>query len=557
MKRGSHSLVLTLAAAALLLAAAAVLIIVFSIPSLGTPGTAHGGYYTQHHLHILLFTPASPIAQENALPGTSAWQIDPGADTTFIQGYAGATTVTPGTRVPLYISSRQPIAFTLDVYRLGWYQGLGGRLYLHDSHLRSLAQGTWSINGWMSPCGTCSIASATRLLEAHWKVTTSIVIGTTWLSGVYLIKLTAANHAESYIPLVVGPSLNALRSREVTVVADLPFNTYQAYNLWGGYSLYGEEDAEGAHSEEPSPPIRAYKVSFDRPYIRSAGAGDLLAWDIHIVRWMERTDLNVAYITDDALASTLAVPQRRVIVMVGHSEYWTKAMRDALDQARDTGSSLAFLGADDGYWQARYEPDAEGRDNRTLVCYKVASAPIGADSKGHSASTLALDPDFPKHPDVVTALWRDPILHRPESELLGLEYRGILAHNVYPAWHVVPGPLDPMLVGTGLTPGVAIPGGLLGYEFDGAGEAGFVPAHLHILSDSEVVTRYHVRVHALTAYYRTASGGIVFDAGSIWWGWGLDESSPPDAYQANVLRGEQAINLLTYNIMSAMLSASA
>jgi hypothetical protein len=558
MKHNTVPLVISLASTALALACAAILILVlvhgYHANSATALSTTHGGVqggkysaYPHQPLTVQEFDPTSPIALENAQAGTTAWEIDPTASTTFIQGYAGATTALPGASVALYISSQRPTTFAVDVYRIGWYHGKGGRLYLHQAGVQSLAQGTWQARGWTSLCATCVMNPTTHLLEAHWKVTTHITIGANWLSGVYLIKLTAANHAESYIPLVVrSPAVFPSGQAPAPFLADIPFNTYQAYNLWGGFSLYGNTDNEGFQGSR-----RAVKVSFDRPYDRSAGAGDFLAWDIHIVRWMERADLNVTYTADDALAAALAQPQQHAILMLGHGEYWTKAMRDGLEQARDAGINLAFLGADDGYWQARYEPDAAGTLNRTLVCYKVSTK-----SSPQAMDALALDPDYPAHPELVTALWRDPVLHRPESELLGLEYRSIIGHNYYPAWIVAPGPVDPLAQGTEIAPGMAVTGGLLGYEFDGFGLKKYSPTGLHVLAASPVMTRYHLTFTAVTAYYRAASGALVFDAGSIWWAWGLDESSPPGAYQANILRGSQPINQLTFNIIAAMAPAS-
>lgn len=558
MKCNTTSVVVSLASTAMALACAALLILFLvrgvhtthanTATITATHGGEHGGRAAPLQ-HVSTFDAASPIALENAQVGTTAWQLDPTADTTFLQGYAGTTTALPGESVSLFVSSVKPTTFALDVYRIGWYHGTGGRLYLHQDGLHSLAQGTWVLSdGWTSPCATCTLDPKTRLLDAHWKLTTHIVIGTRWLSGVYLIKLTAvANHAQSYIPLVVRAPVT---STPAPALADIPVNTYEAYNYWGGFSLYGRDgDYNIIYAN------RAYKVSFNRPYVRSAGAGDFLAWDIHLVRWLERADLNVTYTTDDMLTTDLTQQPHRAVLMLGHGEYWTKAMRDGLEHARDTGISLAFLGADDGYWQARYEPDAAGVTNRTLVCYKVTSA-SPATNVGVSATqnTLALDPDYPKHPELVTALWRDPVLHRPESELLGIEYHGIIAPHSVPDWVAVGHSLDPLAANTGLVPGMHISGGLLGYEFDTYGPPDAIPPGLHILADSPVYTNYHVKLDALTTYYRAASGAIVFDAGSIWWAWGLDAGTPPDAFQANKLNGCQPISNLTYNLITAMLA---
>ena len=115
------------------------------------------------------------------------------------------------------------------------------------------------------------------------------------------------------------------------------------------------------------------KVSFDRPYDQWDGAGCFFDWDFPMIRWLEREGYNVTYVTDvDAHAGTRYLPGRRVLLSVGHDEYWSKEMRDSWEAARDQGYALAFFGGNDIYWQVRYEPSAAGAAQRVLVCYKDA-----------------------------------------------------------------------------------------------------------------------------------------------------------------------------------------
>jgi hypothetical protein len=517
------------------------------------------------------FFPDAPVTHENRRPGTSQWLLTEGADTTFIQGYAGSVSALPGETVPLYVSSKIPATYTIEVYRMGWYGGSGGRLVFTQSDLHSRAQGTWTPGEGLIGFPTRVYDPATLLVDANWQPSFHLSIDPAWLSGVYLIKLIAANHAQSYIPLVV----RAPDSRSA-VLYSLPVNTYQAYNLWGGASLYGTADissvGEGdvAHLDanaslhhaaralpvdEPPGVLKATKVSFNRPYARSAGSGDFLSWDIHLVQWMERNGLDVTYTTNVDLAehpnSLLA---HHIAVFGAHDEYWTQSMRDGAEQARDRGVSLAFLGANASYWQARLEPDHAGRPNRTLVCYKVATRardPLEA---------LERDPMYAQQPYLVTALWRDPAINRPENALIGLMYRSYfhyLLHDRYylPEWVVSASAADPLLQGTGLSPGLPVAGGLLGYEYDAHYHNASTPANLVILARSPVKNVYHHQDRACTAYYRAASGALVFDAGTIWWGWGLSALVPRGAFQPNILQGNEAINRLTRNVFQAMLAA--
>ena len=73
--------------------------------------------------------PPNPITRENAKAGTTAWQIPVSkAATIQIQAYANVRSVAPGQQLTLYVSTQQAgTPYTIDIYRMGWYQGKGGR----------------------------------------------------------------------------------------------------------------------------------------------------------------------------------------------------------------------------------------------------------------------------------------------------------------------------------------------------------------------------------------------------------------------------------------------
>jgi len=493
---------------------------------------------------VIPFQTNSPIALENQQPGTTDWELDPGVSTIFIQGYAGMVSALPGQVVPLYISSVIPVDYGLAVYRIGWYGGLGGRLMFAVTHLHSQAQGVWLQKLGLIGCASCTTDPTTHLVDAHWNVSYRLPIGADWASGVYLIKLSVGQFAESYIPLVV----RAATSR-AAVLMDIPVNTYQAYNLWGGYSLY--QHINHVLRDEQSDSDRATQISFNRPYVRSAGAGDFLLWDIHNVRWLERSDIDVTYTTSvDVARDPRQLLYHHVYLASGHDEYWTKSMRDGIEYARDHGINLAFLGANDSYWQARLAPDAAGHPNRTLVCYKVLSHPF------NSSEDLINDPMYPSHPESVTTMWRDPLLHRPENSLLGLMYSSYFSGDgrYIPDMVITKSSvLDQLAVTAGLTSGEHLGGGVLGYEYDSLWKNGHTPHGLVVLAESPVVNTYHETQMAYTAYYRAPSGAIVFDAGSIWWGNGLDNFQPPGVVASDFFQTNQGISNLTANILHAML----
>lgn len=504
---------------------------------------------------IVIHDPATPtpatswLTTENAKQGSTGWmpltaKPLPG-DT--ISGYAGATSVTPGGQLPLYISLSKNGTYDLDVYRIGWYGGTGGHLYLAKHTLPGLNQGDYAQHHFIG-CTTCVTASVTHRVEAHWKVSYTLSVPADWPTGVYLAKLTVDPHTFTYIIFVVRDD-----NAHAIFLADLPFNTYQAYNQWGGYSLYAHDDPK--LNSQAAFKQRAFEVSYDRPLQGGFGTGDFLRWDIETVRWIERNNFDVAYTTNvDLTAHPEQILNHRIYLALGHDEYWTKAMRDGIEQARNAGVSLAFLGANDSFWQARLAPDSGGIPNHTLVCYKVWTDL----NPGYPTIPATLDPLYKTQPALVTARWRDSVLHRPENALLGLMYIGdfdsnMLAnghHGIYlPDW-VVNSSLPPIAKGTNLVPGEHISGGILGYEMDGVVNNGQTPADLKIIANSPVYS-FKSLVWAKTSYYYAPSGAMVFDAGSMWWAFGLD-----NGVGGHLIKHQEQIQSLMANIIAAMEQAS-
>src|SRR3989449_11341616 len=120
---------------------------------------------------------------------------------------------------------------------------------------------------------------------------------------------------------------------------------------------------------------------------------------------MEKSGYDVTYSTDlDTHTDGGRLLNYRGFLSVGHDEYWSKPMLDAVVAARDAGVNLAFFGADAAAWQVRFEPSSSGVPNRVLVCYRDAT----------------LDPVA--EPSLKTVNWRDPVLNRPEQTLIGVQY---------------------------------------------------------------------------------------------------------------------------------------
>src|SRR5205823_1298744 len=111
----------------------------------------------------------------------------------------------------------------------------------------------------------------------------------------------------------------------------------------------------------------AFAVSFDRPYLQDYGAGELFSKDYDFVYFAESQGYDIAYVSDaDLDRDPSLVHGRRMLLLQGHSEYWTEAMRGAFDEAAARGTNLAVLAANDGYWQVRFADPSR----RLLIGYK-------------------------------------------------------------------------------------------------------------------------------------------------------------------------------------------
>src|SRR5439155_18829339 len=136
---------------------------------------------------------SNPIVIENQQPGTSAWQISRvGSDAVGqIKGYASATSVNKGQNITFYVSVNPEQPYTIDVYRMGWYQGLGGRLMEHIG----------PIPGVLQP--TCPIDATTGMIECNWSPASTLATLTSWTSGIYLALLTNTQGFQNYIVFAV------------------------------------------------------------------------------------------------------------------------------------------------------------------------------------------------------------------------------------------------------------------------------------------------------------------------------------------------------------------
>jgi hypothetical protein len=447
----------------------------------------------------------NPIQLENAQPGDPNWFPSglAASDPTIgdIEGYASAASVKLGETIDLHVSTRDRL-FIATLYRIGWYNGDGARRLLGPGFFA----GSYHHND-------VYVDAATGLVEANnWPITYRLTISPSWTSGVYAVQLISDGSISGqphlgYIIFVVRDD-----SRPSDFLFQTSVNTYHAYNNWGGKSLYAANSTQG----QP-----AVKVSFNRPYADAWGSGDFAFWEINLLRFLEREGYDVSYTTDlDTDRDGLTLWIHKAFLAAGHDEYWSAAMRQNIEFARELGKHLGFFGANACYWQIRYESSPlTGEDYRTIVAYKEQAA---------TADPLALDGD-PTNDEFITTQWRLNLLGHPadpEDHLIGEKYHGGGNGDV-----VVAVPDDPtfqwIFDGTGLGSGNGtVLKGLLGYETDSATDPDSAPPPGTVLlaHSPDAVSYSDMTIYQWgTSWAWWVPPAKVFATGTMQWSWGLDD----------------------------------
>ena len=282
-----------------------------------------------------------------------------------------------------------------------------------------------------------------------------------WPSGLYFARLEAIDGRVGFAPFVVRP--RELGASRVAVV--LPTLTWQAYNL-------RDDDGDGKPDSWYGDWKRD-KMRLGRPFLNRGVPYHFRRYDLPFLHWLARSGRDVDVLTDEDLdeladGAELAVAYD-LIVFPGHHEYVTTNEYDAVERYRDLGGNLAFLSANNFFWQVV------------------------------------------KRGDVVTKTrqWRD--LGRPEAALLGVQYRGNDSGEKRGSWLVRDVPaVDWLFAGTGIRPGSRF-GEDWGIEIDRT--SGDSPKGVQVIA--EIPDLFGPGFTAQMTYYETKGGAKVFAAGAF------------------------------------------
>ena len=431
--------------------------------------------------------------------GSERWRLQRPAHDRQIEGYATRVGALAGARVSLRVST-DARTYRVIAFRIGSYRGGSGREIWRSPVLAGQRQPAGRLHPGASPMVTAPWRDSVTVSTQHWP------------EGFYVFKLVASTGWQSHVPYVVTS-----RSVQGRVVLVAPVTTWQAYNDWGGYSLYAA----------PPGQRRSWMVSFDRPY-PPPGSGEFMFGAAPVVIAAERLGVPLGYLTNiDLEARRAPLRGATALVSMGHDEYWTPGMRRNVLDARSQGTNLAFLGANTMYWRIRTAPSRTGPD-RLVVGYRHDAALDPATSRGDRDST---------------GRFRDPPHPRPENSLTGMLY------ECYPvdAPLRVTSPSWWGFAGTGVRRGDSFDH-LVGVEADRVYPVPSTPRPLQILAHVEY-TCGGVATSAQAIYYTTASGAGVFNAGTLRWTCALSAACGPHFPVPTTTR--RFVGRVTHNVLRA------
>jgi hypothetical protein len=220
-------------------------------------------------------------------------------------------------------------------------------------------------------------------------------VPSTWAAGLWFARLSEASDAtpiRAELPFVVLPAPGEPAARIAVLV---PFITAQAYNAWGGASLYPSRYGQ-----------RSTRVSMLRPSDPDSPGSVRIQGLPHVIEWMQREGFDVRCVADvDLHADAAALHGVDLLVLLGHHEYWTRAMRQRVAQFVGNGGRLFVLGGNTCYWQIRFETPT------TILCAKDARQ-----------DPWLRDPP-PGGARDVTTQWAWPPVLEPENATFGAAWR--------------------------------------------------------------------------------------------------------------------------------------
>jgi hypothetical protein len=393
---------------------------------------------------------------------------------------------------------------------------------------------TWIADIEPIPAKVQKVPDSAYIKGCGWGLTYRLPTAS-FVPGVYRaefpIQDSLGNDATGGIIFIVKPKNPGTYSNILFICAS---NTWQAYNNFGGKSLYDYNSSGG---------MRSYKVSFLRPYQDPYGSGDFYNMEVGFILWLGEHNIYPEYVPNaDLDRDSNLLNNYKLVCIFGHNEYWTYAERNQVENYINNGGKVAIFSGNTCWWQARLEDN----DN-TLVCYKDSLT----------------DPLFGIQDSLVTVNWYSSPVNDPENKFTGVSFRnggfinydGLLTTSDGYGDYAVYNTQSWVFKGTGLQDGDEFGGdaAIVGYETDGARFAwnngipvptqdpaimDGTPSTFKVLGVSPTISNDSNNfpdTHATMGYYFQPNGAYVFNAATTYWVHGLDSDSIVSRITLNVI----------------------
>jgi hypothetical protein len=288
-----------------------------------------------------------------------------------IEGYTDRLSYVEGDEIKLHVSSSTG-RFDFKIFRVGPERTQAGANLMVGAGLNDI------------PKDASSHGCA-------WPAATKFVVPKSWSSGYYEIVMTTTGEDRKPVSatafFVVRPKEPGKNAK---ILIQLSTNTYNAYTNWGGYSLYAYN---GRHK------VQGRRVSFNRPL-----SSQFRNWEEPFVKWAESNGYALDYcVNSDLEFRPELLKHYKLVLSVGHDEYWSAPMRDHLEKYIEDGGNVAFLSGNTCCWQVRSEDNG-----RALTCWKQSFG----DDPHYKAGTCK----------TLSSLWSHYLINRPENTLTGVGF---------------------------------------------------------------------------------------------------------------------------------------
>ncbi|RCJ35342.1 hypothetical protein A6770_16075 [Nostoc minutum NIES-26] len=490
-----------------------------------------------------------PIFLENLKRGTKNWIKTNYATSLEIAAFMSAESINKGESIDIIASVLTPGDIKVEVYRLGYYGGIGARLIGTVDNIAAINQ----------PVSDEKVDDKTKLVRYDWAKTYTITTDDTWVTGCYMVKLTDKGTSKQCLAFFILRDDN-LKS---DIIYKFGFATHLAYNSFA----YDKANRKSTYSSGE----RALQITHDSPwegncYNPKMVNSNPLRWEANTIRWLEKNCYRVSYCSGQDIdkKGSAFVKKYRVFMNSGHDEYWSFKEYKAIKEAVEAGVHILSLSANTCYWNIKWHDDY-----RTADLYKLNDPMAGGVVSNYVEDTVNFPPTYRfRDPDLLGKTF-DGCKVTGECGLFGVGYIGDIG-NAFGGYDLTVKKDHNVFRGTGLTAGSKLTQ-LLGYEWDHidpdpraqpltkSGTPKFldciifesaipnpIPATSNV-SQSFVGTLPMNAVQTSHGVYFTApSGARVFAVGSIQSVWGLD------SWNVLPARESKAYQRVIYNVLEDM-----